>query len=260
MTANETPTPAAQNKSTPNVRKILQSQKTFANHLDDFQAMIAHAENNPTPSSGGNGGGPSSKAAGGPPPPPHPAPGIKRGAAQKATASSKAGRRTSTPAKAPTPAKASSAAAAAAADQSSQDVEMADAADADTEPPPQQQQQQLAPPADSYPADGTVLPAYGRAPPRAHAGDTDPLLASRVPPFPADDELRALLSAAPLSYLEARAGAGGEVREAGGYPVRRFCEVCGYWGRVRCAGCGARVCALDCLDVHREDCVTRYGA
>ncbi|CAI4216438.1 unnamed protein product [Parascedosporium putredinis] len=30
---------AAQNKSTPNVRKILQSMKTFANHLDDFEAM-----------------------------------------------------------------------------------------------------------------------------------------------------------------------------------------------------------------------------
>ncbi|KAL2161471.1 hypothetical protein VTH06DRAFT_8033 [Thermothelomyces fergusii] len=37
----------AQTKHTPNVRKILQSQKTFANHLDDYQAMLALAESNP---------------------------------------------------------------------------------------------------------------------------------------------------------------------------------------------------------------------
>ncbi|KAG5657209.1 hypothetical protein KAF25_001798 [Fusarium avenaceum] len=37
----------AQGKHTPNVRKILQSQKTFANHLDDFLAMQALAESNP---------------------------------------------------------------------------------------------------------------------------------------------------------------------------------------------------------------------
>lgn len=43
------------------------------------------------------------------------------------------------------------------------------------------------------------------------------------------------------------------------YPPRYFCEVCGYWGRVRCTKCGARVCALDCLEVHREECLARYG-
>jgi zinc finger HIT domain-containing protein 1 len=79
---------------------------------------------------------------------------------------------------------------------------------------------------------------------------------SYVPPFPSDDELRALMTAPPLSYLEARAAWGEDERR---YPVRVFCAVCGYWGRVKCMKCGTRVCALECLETHREECVTRYG-
>lgn len=83
--------------------------------------------------------------------------------------------------------------------------------------------------------------------------DTDPLLVSRVPPAPTEAEIAALLSAPPLSYTEARGGWSQR------YPVRVFCGVCGYWGRVKCIKCGARVCALDCLELHREECITRYG-
>ena len=116
----------------------------------------------------------------------------------------------------------------------------------------------------SYPPDGSILPVYQRPPPTAHASDSDALLTSRVPPFPSDDELRALMTAPPLSWNEARgswaeADAEDRAPQESRYPLRRFCEVCGYWGRVRCVKCGARVCALDCLDVHREDCITRYG-
>lgn len=250
----------AQNKHTPNVRKILQSQKTFSNHLDDFHAMVAHSENNP--SSAWNNNSQASKAPG-QSAPANSAASTKRGNVQKASASSsRAGRRTSTPATA--------APAAAAAVDEPKDVEMADAdasapISSSSAPQHQHQQPRLAPPADdseptSYPADGTVLPAYtGAAPPRSHAGDADPLLASRVPPFPTDAELRALLAAPPLSYPEARAQCGDGGDGTPRYPARRFCGVCGYWGRVRCAKCGARVCALDCLDVHREECFTRYG-
>ena len=90
-------------------------------------------------------------------------------------------------------------------------------------------------------------------PPPAHPGDADPLLMSRVPPLPTDAEMRRLLAAPPLSYGEARGNWGVT------YPARVFCEVCGYWGRVRCLKCGTRVCALECLETHREECVTRYG-
>lgn len=177
------------------MRKILQSQKTFANHLDDFQAMLALAENNPSanPSNPPRTSTPAASSSGKRPPP-----------------------------------KAASKAAKADADR---DTDMADA------PPP-------------------VLPPYTKAPPTAHQGDTDPLLISRVPDMPSDEELRALLAVPPLNYIEARAGWTEEDRK---YPIRHFCEVCGYWGRVKCMKCGTRVCALECLEMHREECVTRYG-
>lgn len=120
-------------------------------------------------------------------------------------------------------------------------------------------------PPQSYPRESAILPPYNKPPPPAHPGDTDPLLVSYVPPFPSDDELRALMTAPPLSYLEARAtipttaGDDSGAAGSGGYPARQFCGVCGYWGRVKCMKCGGRVCALDCLEAHREECVARYG-
>lgn len=169
----------------------MQSQKTFANHLDDYLALQALTESN-------NAAANNSKRPGG--------------------SSSKKGTAASTP-------KPSSA---------DDDVVMADAngANALVEP---------------------VLPSSYRAPPAAHPGDSDALLASRVPEMPSDEELRRLLAQPPLPYLEAR----GDWNET--YPRRVFCEVCGYWGRVRCLKCGTRVCALECLEAHREECVTRYG-
>lgn len=92
--------------------------------------------------------------------------------------------------------------------------------------------------------------------PAPHPGDDDPLLVSAVPDPPSDAELRKLLAHPPLSYVEARASWDDGDRT---YPTRKFCEVCGYWGRVRCMKCGTRVCALECLETHQEECVTRYG-
>ena len=92
--------------------------------------------------------------------------------------------------------------------------------------------------------------------PPSHPADGDPLLASRVPALPSDAELAALLAAPPLSYAEARAGWSEDDRRR---PPRVFCELCGYWGRVRCIKCGVRVCALDCLELHRGGCIARYG-
>lgn len=159
-------------KSTPNVRKILQSAKTFANHLDDYIALQALAEQQPVPK-------------------------------RSKTTKDDAGEEESSTTKIPT-----------------------------------------------Y----TLFTQSFRPPPVAHPGDMDPLLVSRVPPMPTDEEMGRLLNRAPLSYSEAVSSV-----DDPKYPVRVFCEVCGYWGRVRCMKCGTRVCALDCLDTHREECVTRYG-
>jgi zinc finger HIT domain-containing protein 1 len=93
--------------------------------------------------------------------------------------------------------------------------------------------------------------------PAPHPGDKDVLLISRIPGMPSQVEIEKLLAAPALSYNEAR---GVWVDEDIRKPVRQFCEVCGYWGRVRCTRCGGKVCALECLTVHQEDCFTRYGA
>lgn len=171
----------AQIKHTPNVRKILTSQKTFANHLDDFIALQA-LEANATAAAN---------------------------SANKRAAVSAVSKRD----------------------------------DAVLLPDTQR-------PEKTY----TLLTPSYRPAPTPHPGDNDALLRSRIPPFPTDEELRALLAQPTLSYGEARGN-----WDQDGYPIRVFCEVCGYWGRVRCMKCGARICALDCLETHREECVTRYG-
>ncbi|PQE25300.1 HIT zinc finger protein [Rutstroemia sp. NJR-2017a WRK4] len=103
-----------------------------------------------------------------------------------------------------------------------------------------------------------VALSQGSAPlPKAHPGDSDPLLVSRVPTMPTQEELERLLAQPPLSYNEARGGWTPEDRRK---PMRVFCEVCGYWGKIRCTRCSGRVCALDCLNTHKEECFTRYGA
>jgi zinc finger HIT domain-containing protein 1 len=204
-------------KHTPNVRKILQSQKTFGNHLDDYLALGA-SESTP-----GTGTG-TPAAAGGPTVP-----------AAKRSGKASVGKSRAASASVPTPTTKAD---------TDGDISMLDAEDLE------ESLEQL-----SYPPDTSILPAYARLPPTPHPGDTDPLLISRAVPFPTDAELRALLTAPPLSYLEARAGLDGEVRA----PARKFCEVCGYWGRVKCGKCGGRVCALDCLETHKEECVRRYG-
>jgi zinc finger HIT domain-containing protein 1 len=172
----------AQTKFTPNVRKVMQSQKTFANHLDDYLALQALESN------------PSSNAT------------KRPGGGKKDTAAS-------------TP---------------RQGTHDNDVAMTDVDLPP-------------------VLPPANKQPPAPHTGDNDALLVSRVPEMPSDEELRRLLARPPLSYLEAL----GTCQDT--YPRRSFCEVCGYWGRVRCMKCGTKVCALNCLETHREECVTRYG-
>jgi len=180
----------------------MQSQKTFANHLDDFLELQALTEANPSAQAGSARPGATSASGNGKRP-------------------SQAGRRDAT--------------------SSRQQSAAATPKDADT------------PMADAGPPLPPVLPPPYRSPPAAHPGDGDPLLMSRVPDVPSDEELRALLAHPPLTYLEALG------RRDGTYPTRTFCEVCGYWGRVRCMKCGTRVCALDCLETHREECVTRYG-
>ncbi|CAG8949642.1 hypothetical protein HYFRA_00007876 [Hymenoscyphus fraxineus] len=190
---------ANQKGTTPAVRKILASNKTFNNHLDDYTSLKELA----------------------PPPPPTPQPIVV-----PPPISSTPG----TPLVKPAPHLTS---------KGTRSHKKKDPS------------QLLRPPPEIKPL--ITLPIL--PPPPAHPGDSDPLLQSRIPRMPTQEEINKLVSAPPLSYEEARGRLAEEER-----PVRVFCEVCGYWGRVRCVRCGGRVCALECLDVHREECFSRYGA
>ncbi|KAK1636943.1 hypothetical protein BDP81DRAFT_319893 [Colletotrichum phormii] len=203
-----------QNKSTPAIRKILQSQKTFHNHCDDHLALLSHAGNAPVPHPNQHTAKPANK-------PPHPNQHTKRNATKRS--------KTSTPR---TPAE-------------PEDVEMTPAPSVAPEDS-----------ATATTAMGPVLTPYEKPGPAPHPGDDDPLLVSRVPAMPTDEELKWLLSRPMSSFWDARAEWGDDDTR---YPERTFCEVCGYWGRVKCMKCGTRVCALDCLETHREECFTRYG-
>ena len=84
--------------------------------------------------------------------------------------------------------------------------------------------------------------------------DDDPLLQSRTLGKLSPDRLEALLSGPPLSYNAARAAP----PDPDAPPPRQFCELCGYWGRVRCLKCGTRVCGLDCKVTHDAECSRRF--
>lgn len=85
--------------------------------------------------------------------------------------------------------------------------------------------------------------------------DTNPLLRSYIPSAPSEAILNALVAAPPLSYNMARARP-----SASGRPQRQFCEICGYWGRIKCMKCGARVCGLECKGTHDEGRCLRFYA
>jgi zinc finger HIT domain-containing protein 1 len=212
-------------KTTPGVRKILQSQKTFSNHLADFEALSALAGPNTTTASAPVSVAPTPTTRGSPVPAvaqPPPKRSHKKKDPNAAAATPL--RKVSTPGAVSTPI--------GSADQV--DTQMGDALALANE------QQDFAP----------------------HPGDRDPLLKSRIPPMPTAAEIAELLAQPPLTYREARATLEEQDSRPGGvrYPPRHFCEICGYWGKVRCTRCGTRVCALECLRTHGEDCYQRYGA
>ncbi|KIV99865.1 uncharacterized protein PV09_08533 [Verruconis gallopava] len=83
----------------------------------------------------------------------------------------------------------------------------------------------------------------------------DPLLKIWTPSPLSSEEVEELLSHPPLSYNAARAAP----PRINGPPQRKFCEMCGYWGRVKCLKCGSHVCGLDCKEAHDQECRKRFA-
>lgn len=214
-------------KVTSNVRRILQSQKIFRNHLEDEEAFLSQSAQQTTGGGGGPAGGAGATTAQ-----------AQRPAINRIT--KPAQRRSSTPITMPktesamrqrkrTPAAPSSTAAETPETPAAATDTAGPAEGAPPTPPPTDTQH-------------LISSEY----------DNDPLLRSRMPPVPSDRIMQALLSEPPLPYNASRAGP----------PLTRksprfFCAICGYWGKIRCRGCHVRTCGLGCYKVHEE---SRCGA
>ncbi|KAI9376598.1 hypothetical protein BJX61DRAFT_254979 [Aspergillus egyptiacus] len=199
-------------KTTSNVRRILQSQKTFRNYLDDEEAALAQAA-----STGASGG-------------------IQRVASNR-VAKPASSRQSSTPTTTPRAdqarAKKDSLSTRKPPDNVPSETEN------ETQPQPQPQPIQEAEQQES-----ALIPSKY---------DNDPLLKSYIPPAPSERIMRALLAEPPLTYNASRAGP-----PLTGRSARRFCCICGYWGKIRCRGCHQRTCGMmECYKTHQD---SRCGA
>ena len=85
--------------------------------------------------------------------------------------------------------------------------------------------------------------------------DDEVLLRSQVPSAPSEEVMEALVSGPPLSYNAARAAP-----PSAGKPQRHFCEICGYWGSIKCMKCGARTCGLECKTAHDDGRCLKFYA
>ncbi|KAI4252979.1 MAG: hypothetical protein LQ352_003976 [Teloschistes flavicans] len=175
-------------KTTSNVRRILTSQKTFANHLaDEEAAMASQDQQQPTPVS-------------------------SRMSAPTPSRKASVGRRSLPAAQEPSSA------------------------------------------GDSQ----TRMPQTSGAPSILGASNDhesqNPLLRSYIPEAPSEAVMEALLAGPPLSYNAARSA------PSAGKPQRHFCEICGYWGTIKCLKCGARICGLECKNTHDEGRCLKFYA
>lgn len=200
-------------KTTSNVRRILQSQKTFKNHLDDEEAAIA-----------AGGGGVSAVQVG-----------VNMNVVAKggkAAVVATAARRSSTPVTGSsiTATHRKRPAAATATSTPTPAPSQADTADVDTENDAEEPKPKLL----------------------KTEHDNDPLLRSYAPNMPSDRIMQLLLAEPPLSYNASRAAP-----PHASQPLRNFCCMCGYWGKIRCKNCHVRTCGLDCYRLHED---SRCGA
>ncbi|KAJ5650582.1 uncharacterized protein N7484_004305 [Penicillium longicatenatum] len=213
-------------KTTSNVRRILQSQKTFRNHLDDEEAAI---HNSSAAGGAGAGAGQNMVAA------------AAMAKGSKAAVAAAAARRSSTPVVA------GSAGAGSAAAKRKRALAIGTAASTPT-------------PAPSVPETPATVAtdvegeddSEGKHKLLKTEHDNDPLLRSYAPTMPSDRIIQRLLAEPPLSYNASRVGA-----PMSSQSPRHFCCMCGYWGKIRCKSCHLRTCGLDCYRVHED---SRCGA
>ncbi|KAJ5387841.1 hypothetical protein N7509_010382 [Penicillium cosmopolitanum] len=210
-------------KTTSNVRRILMSQKTFKNHLDDEEAAIAAGGGGLSAVQIGGGGGANMNAAA-------VAAAVKAG---KDAVAATVARRSSTPmttSSTPAARRKRPSAAVTATSTPTPAPSQPDTTDAETENDAEEPKPKL------------LKTEY----------DNDPLLQSYAPNMPSDRIMQLLLAEPALSYNASRVAP-----PHASQPPRNFCYMCGYWGKIRCKNCHVRTCGLDCYRLHED---SRCGA
>lgn len=218
----------ARAKTTSNVRRILQSQKTFKNYLDDEEAALAHSTTTGVTAAGV----------------------IPAASAGVSKVARVAARRSLTPAAATTAATQDTL-----TERQKRALARKTTSDATAEKPatkkPKPEQTRTTENVQEEEMDvDTPQPIQKGLLKTTH--DNDHLLKSYIPLPPSDRLMAALLAEPPLRYHAARAAP-----PATHKPARRFCTICGYWGKIKCKNCGVRTCGLECYKVHED---SRCGA
>ncbi|PWY68082.1 hypothetical protein BO94DRAFT_590726 [Aspergillus sclerotioniger CBS 115572] len=225
-------------KVTSNVRRILQSQKTFRNYLDDEEASLAQQATTQAQQAASSHHRPSINKI--TKPTTTTIPSSRRSSTPLTTVTTNTTKKSDTsrqrkqPSIAPTSSRASTVTTA-----------------AETTEPDTQTQPRTTPAPDTD-TDKDEDPSENTTELIKSEHDNDPLLRSYIPSAPSDRIMQALIAEPPLTYNASRAGP----------PITRkspryFCCMCGYWGKIRCKNCHLRTCGLDCYKVHED---SRCGA
>lgn len=101
-----------------------------------------------------------------------------------------------------------------------------------------------------------ALPPTMAIPPLHDSDSAMEIDTSDLDSLPTHSELEALLNAPPLTYAQARSAP----PPASAPPPRKFCETCGYWGRVKCMKCGHMTCSVACKETHDEQRCLKFYA
>ena len=103
---------------------------------------------------------------------------------------------------------------------------------------------------------GSAQPQIVTLPFEPGAGSDDEDEFDGLPRLPTREEMQTLLDVPPLTYNASRSAPG----PVSAPPPRKFCQVCGYWGRVKCLKCGERTCSVECEDIHVADRCLKFYA
>ena len=90
-----------------------------------------------------------------------------------------------------------------------------------------------------------VVKTEGREEEEKLTEEEEELLKADIPEYPTRAEIEKLIRGPPLSFAAAAAP-----ESEASVPFRKFCDMCSYWGMMKCSLCGSYICSLHCKMSH----------